>query len=274
MTIVEAIKSILANNSVGLTCKEITMEILKGNLYSFKAADPNHIVNSQIRRHCQGLDFPTSHPVKYFQIVSGERGGTIYRLITDQVNTYTNPIHIQPEVSSNELLPIEEMQKFYTLHKERTKEQLLDYILNNAPAFFESMVVELLLNLGYGYGVGAGRVVGKSHDGGIDGVINEDQLGLDKIYIQAKRHSPSHKISSKELQAFIGAMKSVNKGVFITTSSYTKAAKDYANEQQQKSISLIDGFMLAELLITHGIGIRTIKTYSIYEIDSEYFDDD
>ena len=275
MTILEAVKTILSKEPGGLTCKEITERILSENLYSFNAQDPNAIVGHSLRKHCQGLEFPSAHPIKHFYIVSGKRGTAVYCLL-DQSNQASEEIDAKkpPVSSSSDLLPEEKMQKYHNEHKQSVKDQLLDLILNNDPSFFEKLVVKLLLALGYGYGTDAGKVVGKSHDGGIDGIINEDKLGLDKIYIQAKRYAPNNHVGSKDIQAFSGAMKKVTKGVFITTSSFTKEAQREVQEQVGKQIALIDGAMLTELMVHYGIGIRNVQTFETYEIDTTFFEID
>ncbi len=272
MTILEAVKLILGKAPEGLTCKEITRRICSENLYTFNAQDPNAIVGHSLRKHCQGLDFPSAHPIKYFYIVSGKRGTAVYNLLdqSKQGNAEIEPK--KPPVSfSSDLLPEEKMQKYYNEHRQSVKDQLLDMILNNDPSFFEHLVVKLLLALGYGYGTDAGKVVGKSHDGGIDGIINEDKLGLDKIYIQAKRYAPTNNVGSKDIQAFSGAMKKVTKGVFITTSSFTKEAQREVQEQVGKQIALIDGAMLTDLMLHYGIGIRNVQIFETYEIDASFF---
>lgn len=272
MTILEAITKILDKEDSGLTCKEITNKILSENLYTFNTKDPNAIVRHCLRRHCQGLEFASAHHVKHFYIVSGKRGAAVYRLLNRTQTIQVKPEHDKPPISfSSDLLPEEKMQKYYNEHKQSIKDQLLDMILNNDPSFFEHLVVKLLLALGYGYGTEAGKVVGRSHDGGIDGIINEDKLGLDKIYIQAKRYAPKNTVGIKEIQAFSGAMKNVEKGVFITTSSFTKDAQKDAQEQR-KQIALIDGAMLTELMLRCGIGIRCVQTFETYEIDADFFD--
>lgn len=272
MTILEAITNILSRENAGLTCKEITNRILSENLYTFNTKDPNAIVGYSLRRHCQGLEFASAHPVKHFYIVSGKRGAAVYRLLNRTQSIPMEPEQNKPPISSqSDLLPEERMQKYYNEHKQSIKDQLLDMILNNDPRFFEHLVVKLILALGYGYGTEAGKVVGRSHDGGIDGIINEDKLGLDKIYIQAKRYAPKNTVGSKEIQAFSGAMKNVEKGVFITTSSFTKEAQKEAQEQR-KQIALIDGVMLTELMLRCGIGIRCVQTFETYEIDTDFFD--
>ena len=276
MTVRDAIQSVLSQYETGLTCQEITTQILKNNLYHFNTSDPKAIVRQELRRHCEGLDFPSAHPSKVFRIVSGERQEAIYSLLTSStkgnvtINAAPSPITTIDDDS--DLLPEEVIQKYYEIHKASIKAQRLDNILSNAPEFFEALVVKLLLSLGYGYDTEAGKVVGKSHDGGIDGIINEDKLGLDKIYIQAKRYKPSQKIGSKEVQAFVGAMKSVKKGVYITTSSFTHSAITFINTQQEKNISLIDGNTLTELMVRCRVGIKFLHAYDTYEIDSDFFE--
>lgn len=111
-----------------------------------------------------------------------------------------------------------------------------------------------------------------SHDKGIDGVINEDKLGLDLIYLQAKRYSYKNKVGSTDLQAFVGAMQNVQKGVFITTSTFTSEGKKYIKEQQQKNIKLIDGKMLVKLMVKYEVGVIGQENLKIYKIDNSYFE--
>lgn len=168
-------------------------------------------------------------------------------------------------------MPEEKIASAIDEHLSQIKQQLLDNIMANPPEFFERLVVELLLKMGYGYDKKSGIVTGGSHDNGIDGIISEDKLGLDLIYIQAKRYSNTNKVGRKELQAFIGAMGHIQKGVFITTSTYTKEAFSFGNQQQQKSIKLIDGDLLADYMVKYGIGVESVKIFNIYKIDSDYF---
>ncbi len=135
--------------------------------------------------------------------------------------------------------------------------------------------MDLLLRMGYG---GSrrdfGEAIGKPGDGGIDGVIKEDKLGLDAIYLQAKRWD-NGQVGSKEIQAFVGALhgRKAHKGVFITTSGFSKPAHDYVREIPNKVI-LIDGTRLAELLIEHGVGVSTVDTYDVKKVDTDYFSED
>ena len=152
--------------------------------------------------------------------------------------------------------------------------EILENIRKCSPYFFESLVVDLLVSMGYGGSrKEAGQAVGKSGDEGIDGIIKEDRLGLDIIYIQAKRWD--NVIGRPEIQKFAGALlgQSANKGVFITTSGFTKGAIDYVTRIDSKII-LINGSRLAELMIEHDIGVTPIAKYEVKRIDSDYFIED
>lgn len=158
------------------------------------------------------------------------------------------------------------------------RENLVQDITNNirscSPAFFEKLVVDLLLAMGYGGSrKDAGEAIGKSGDGGIDGIIKEDKLGLDTIYIQAKRWENT--VSRPEIQKFAGALQGqqAKKGVFITTSHFSQGANDYASIIDSKII-LIDGEQLAQLMIDYNIGVSRLNTYEIKKIDSDYFIED
>jgi restriction system protein len=160
---------------------------------------------------------------------------------------------------------------------EASKPELIAKILAASPAFFENLVVELLVAMGYGGSlVDAGRALGRAGDGGLDGIIKEDKLGLDAIYIQAKRWDPTkHKVSRPDVQAFAGSLEGARarKGVFITTTTFSGEAHDYV-ARIEKKIVLIDGPRLASLLFDHNVGVRTKETYAVKEVDEEYFIDD
>lgn len=154
--------------------------------------------------------------------------------------------------------------------------ELLDRVRNAQAAFLEQVVVDLLIAMGYGGGDAArGRVTGRSGDGGIDGKIREDALGLDEVYVQAKKYGESSTVSAGDLRNFAGAIDTAGttKGVFVTTASFTKAAMDYVS-RSPKRIVLIDGEGLARLMVRHGIGVRTRNRYEIKRIDEDYFDQD
>jgi len=170
--------------------------------------------------------------------------------------------------------PEELLESGYRQLRSALAVDLLQQVKNASPAFFEHMVVELLLRMGYGgTREDAGQVVGKSGDGGIDGIIKEDRLGLDVIYIQAKRWEGD--IGSSEIRNFIGALSvhKAKKGVFITTSGFNKNARETSAKVDSK-IVLIDGPTLAELMIDFGLGVSPVNTYEIKRIDSDFFAED
>ena len=150
--------------------------------------------------------------------------------------------------------------------------QLLAQIKSSHPSFFEKLVVDLMLKMGYGGpGDDAGTVTSYGHDAGIDGVINEDTLGLDVIYLQAKRWDNT--VGRPEIQKFVGALhgKRAKKGVFLTTSSFSADAIEYARAIDSKVV-LIDGLKLSQLLIDFDVGVSTAQTYTIKRIDTDYFE--
>lgn len=158
--------------------------------------------------------------------------------------------------------------------KDALANDLLSKVLEMSPAFFEKLVVELLVKMGYGGSFeDAASVTQYSHDEGIDGVIKEDKLGLDTIYLQAKRWNKG-KVGSKDIQAFVGAinMKHASKGVFITTSTFTKEAKECLKDATSK-IVLIDGEQLCKYMIEYNLGVSVRQTYEIKQIDRDYFDE-
>jgi len=146
-------------------------------------------------------------------------------------------------------------------------------VIGLPPSFFERLVVELLVKMGYGGSIkDAGRAIGKSGDEGIDGTIKEDKLGLDIIYIQAKRWQIGNSVGRPEIQKFVGALagQGAKKGIFITSSTFTNEARDYSPKNETK-IVLIDGERLAQLMIDHNIGVSTSNVYEIKKIDNDYF---
>jgi restriction system protein len=156
----------------------------------------------------------------------------------------------------------------------RLRDELLALLLEKPPAFFEKVVVDLLLAMGYGSPESdAGQVSGGTGDGGIDGVIRQDRLGLDLIYLQAKRYRDSA-ITSDQLRSFAGALddKGTRKGVFITTSRFTAEAQRFADRQQMKRIILVDGERLTRLMVQHDVGVRADRTITLKKIDLDYFD--
>lgn len=277
MTITEAAKIVLTAHPEGLTVEEIYNYILEQCLYSFKAKQPYNVLLGTIRRQCYGIDFPSAYPIKHFKHHEID-GKTIYSLLDEnKAIPLPSKCETRADSISNDLLPEERIQDSYVEHIETLKKQLLDAVLDEdktkteRAAFFEKLVVDLILRLGYGADEKSGFITGRSHDGGIDGVIHEDKLGLDKIYIQAKCYAQTQNVSSKDVQAFVGAMTNVQKGIFVTTSRFSKEAHKYVEKQQTKNIKLIDGEALTALMVKHAVGLTEIKLIPIYKINRDYF---
>lgn len=169
--------------------------------------------------------------------------------------------------------PEELLESAHQKIKKELAQDVLAKILACSPTFFESLVVELLVKMGYGGSrKDAGQRVGQTSDGGIDGIIKEDRLGLDTIYIQAKRWQGG--VGRPEIQKFVGALQGqrAKKGVFITTSYYTQEAKEYVSYVDTKVV-LIDGQLLADLMIDFDVGVSPAATYVVKKIDTDYFEE-
>lgn len=167
--------------------------------------------------------------------------------------------------------PEEKLEAGYQELEEALADELLQKIKTCSSGFFEELVIDLLLKMGYGGSRReAGRTVGRTGDGGIDGIINEDKLGLDVIYVQAKRWKDT--VGRPEIQKFAGALQGqrARKGIFLTTSDFSKDAYEYTNNIENKII-LIGGARLAGLMIDHDVGVSTVSSYEVKRIDSDYF---
>jgi len=176
-----------------------------------------------------------------------------------------------PVTASSNATPEEALDAAYSRLRLGLEAELLDQVKSASPSFFERLVVELLVRMGYGGTLrDAGQAIGKSGDGGIDGIIKEDRLGLDVIYIQAKRWDST--IGRPEIQKFAGALQGhrARKGVFITTSSFSPDALEFASRIDSK-IVLIDGAALAKHMIDHNVGVSLSRSYEVKKIDSDYF---
>jgi restriction system protein len=168
--------------------------------------------------------------------------------------------------------PEESLDRNFRIHRDALAAELLESVRNGSPAAFERLVVELLVAMGYGGAFeGAGEVVGKSGGGGIDGIIKQDKLGLDSIYIQAKRWGDN--VGSPEIMQFSGGLtkRHATRGVVITPSGFTKDAKDYVRSLPQ-NIILVDGQQLSSLMIEYNVGVAPDKTYTLKRLNSSYFE--
>ena len=180
--------------------------------------------------------------------------------------------HLEPS-NFKELAPDEVIRSANSELQQSLSVELLAKILASPPNFFERLVVQLLIAMGYGgSAIEAGKALGKSGDGGVDGVIDQDALGLDRIYVQAKRYT-DNKVSSGEIRDFFGSLDrfKANKGMFVTTSTFSQAAKETA-EMLSKRIVLIDGQLLTRLMIRFDIGCRVEEVVHIKKLDEDFFD--
>lgn len=180
------------------------------------------------------------------------------------------------EAERSAATPEEQIDQAYRSLNAALRADLLDRIRENSPAFFEKLIVDLLVAMGYGGShKNAAEQLGRSGDGGVDGVINEDRLGLDRIYVQAKRYAEGNSIGRPEVQGFVGSLVGLgaSKGVFVTTSSFSRGAVEYAHNLPQRVI-LIDGNRLAGLMIEHGVGTRSQQTIQIQRLDEDFFTED
>ena len=181
---------------------------------------------------------------------------------------------VTPDPDSDEVTAEEALESAYNQLRDNLAGELLQQVKAVSPNLFEKIVVELLLKMGYGGSrKDAGQAIGKSGDEGIDGIIKEDRLGLDVIYLQAKRWDGS--VGRPEIQKFVGALhgKRAKKGVFITTGTFTSEANGYVATIDPKVI-LIDGRMLADLMIDHNLGVSSSINYEIKKIDTDYLEEE
>ena len=216
----------------------------------------------------QGLDVLAEKPkfidVKYLKKFPGFLNFLTYK---------KEPSETVVAVEHADQSPEDMLYTSYEILQKNLAGELLEQIKKSSPRFFEQLVIDVLLAMGYGGSrTDAGKLVGGAGDGGIDGIINEDKLGLDVIYLQAKRWEGL--VGSKEIRNFVGSLvgRKANKGVFITTSSYTKDAIQYAADVQHKVI-LIDGDKLVDLMIEYNVGVSKEYSYEIKKIDLDYFEE-
>ncbi|MGV8832049.1 MAG: restriction endonuclease [Devosia sp.] len=172
--------------------------------------------------------------------------------------------------------PEEQIDAAYASLTSALRDELLERILENSPAFFEQLIVDLLVAMGYGGShKNAAAQLGRSGDGGVDGIINEDRLGLDRIYVQAKRYAPANQVGRPDVNGFVGSLVGLgaSKGVFVTTSTFSQPARDYVKHLAQRII-LIDGRELADLMIEHQVGVRGYRTVEFKRLDEDFFSEE
>jgi restriction system protein len=189
-------------------------------------------------------------------------------------NKSDSPNGSEPDIAVAQQTPQEQLESSYQVLHAQIAEDLLERVTKASPQFFEKLVVDLLVAMGYGGSrKDAGKAIGRSGDDGIDGIIKEDRLGLDAVYVQAKRWKGT--VGRPDIQSFAGSLEGqrARKGVFITTSQFSADAKEYVTRIEKKII-LIDGEQLANLSLEFGIGVEPVTTYRIQRIDSDYFEEE
>ncbi|MEZ2441791.1 restriction endonuclease [Chitinophaga sp. RCC_12] len=228
----------------GVVCiTERGLQVLIGN--------PKKIDNNLLKQFPEFVEF---------QNIKKEESGSLEQTDLTQVEKQT---------------PEETIDLAYQSIRQSLAQELIDTVRRLSPAFFERLVVELLVKMGYGGSMkDAGKAIGKTGDEGIDGTIKEDKLGLDIIYIQAKRWQAGNVVGRPELHKFVGALagQGAKKGIFITTSTFSKDALNYAPKNETK-IVLIDGVQLAQLMIDYNLGVSVQRSYDIKRLDNDYFEE-
>lgn len=175
-------------------------------------------------------------------------------------------------VLDEDLEPREQIEAARQRIHEEVASELLRRLQDKDPGFFENAVVKLLLAMGYGGAEGQGQVTPLTNDGGVDGVIDRDALGIDRVYIQAKRYGPQGSVQRQEVQSFVGALSGkASSGVFITTARFSKGAEEYANGVPTRII-LIDGKRLTSLMIRYQVGVQVKETVEVVEVDEDFFE--
>lgn len=188
-----------------------------------------------------------------------------------QATTYTSTDNVIEEKDES---PIEALDAAYSQVNATLASQLMDEVMKLTPVEFERLVVKLLLKMGYGSGIDdAGMVTQQSNDGGIDGIIKEDQLGFSHIYIQAKQWGTDQTVGKPEIQKFVGALQGqqAQKGLFITTAKFSSGALQYATNLLGAKVVLVDGSSLTKLMIKHNVGVSLEQVYEVKRIDTDFF---
>lgn len=222
------------------------------------AKNPIRVDNSLLEQYPEYLSF---------KLRRGEEKPSVVNTSEIQAISTQKSVFEPPDSTPEELF-----SQAYQRLRSNLESELLEQVKASSPAFFERLVIDLLVGMGYGGSrQDAGRAIGRSGDGGIDGIIKEDKLGLDVIYIQAKRWEAT--VGRPEIQKFAGALQGqrANKGVFITTSGYSREAEEYVSLISSKII-LITGEQLASLMVEHNVGVSPISMFEIKRIDSDYFE--
>jgi len=221
--------------------------------------------------------------VEYTPVVRSRSGGFESAELVDEVAHRLEPLE-RVEIFADEYLrleagkiprldPVEEIENGISRLNADVASQLLVRLREQDPAFLEQAVLDVLVAMGYGGAEGNARRIGGTGDGGVDGVIDQDPLGLDQVYVQAKRYAADNVVGREAIQAFVGALhgNQASKGIFITTSRFSQHARDYAAKVPSRLV-LIDGERLTSLMIKHGVGTQVVRSYNVVEVDEDFFE--
>ena len=210
-------------------------------------------------------------------LLSGEKIDLAYLEKSDAFKKFhqsTTPSATDTPIEEKDESPMEVLESAYAQVTATLASQLMDEVMKLTPVEFERLVVKLLLRMGYGSGIDdAGMVTQQSNDGGIDGIIKEDQLGFSHIYIQAKQWGTDQTVGKPEIQKFVGALQGqqAQKGLFITTAKFSSGALQYASNLLGAKVVLVDGSTLTRLMIKHNVGVSLEQVYEVKRIDSDFF---
>ncbi len=214
--------------------------------------------------------FPSGVTESEIEGLGDDPNSAIHPYVPSAKPDVTAPIIDKPPAT---LDPTEQIEQGVARVHEAVAKELLERLRGKEPAFFEQAVVDLLVAMGYGGTGGLAAATQLVNDGGIDGIIDQDVLGLNKVYVQAKRYAAGNSVGRPELQGFVGALiGKADRGVFITTSTYSKGAIEYADRSTAARLILIDGARLTELMIRFGVGVQVKDTFHVVEIDEDFFE--
>ena len=242
--------------------------------YMAKAGLLETVVRGKFRITPRGISLLKTNPKKIDLTVLSQYPEFIQFRERVPVSKTNHSSVADSDLANSQQTPQEVLESSYQALHGQLAEDLLERISKSSPRFFEKLVVDLLLAMGYGGSRSdAGQAIGKTGDDGLDGIIKEDRLGLDAVYVQAKRWKGT--VGRPEVQSFAGSLEGhrARKGVFITTSQFSGEAREYVNRIEKKII-LIDGEMLANLSIEFGIGVAPVTSYRVQRVDLDYFEDE
>ena len=212
----------------------------------------------------KGLDFLNNNPSEFtLKMLEKDSDFQAY------VPTRSKKDELVTDVDTDDMTPVDLIERGFREFEKSLKKDLLEKLHESNPYYFEKIVLKLFKKMGYG----DFEETTKSRDGGIDGIINQDQLGIEKIYIQAKRYADGNRVREPEIRNFIGAMSGdVSKGIFVTTSLFDDSAVRKAKDARNHKIILIDGSQLVSLMIKHNIGVQIKNIYEVKEVDEDFFE--